>query len=284
MYDNRPSTKTKLAGLERFVRAAAFLSLGALFTFLLKSNRIDLLVIHDHSSIIVAVVVSLAVLALNELGGVIADRLRAHSHCPHQPGRSHRPHQPARVSDSCRQKCSCGGNHMAQNRLRWLLINALILMVPMLMSISTTLAVFDAGAAVHRGLKMNLSADYPVDSIVELTGFVARWEGLPENEIVVTRFIVSCCVADAVPIGVTVRWPEAAAFATNSWVYVKGVFRQENRPVGGGNKRARAGGIGGSHIADISDYEKPLSYIQAQIIRPVEALQQPYLYHDRHDH
>lgn len=232
MHNSHPS--------EQLVRAAAFLLLGALFAFLLVSNRINLLIIHGHSWTIAVAAMFLAVLGLNELLGFIAGRLRAQGHHP---------------------QCACSGNHTSQNKLKWLFVNAFIFMTPVLLSFSTTPTVFDANAAMHRGLKMNaLSADYQMGSIVELTGFVVRWEEMPRNEMVVTRFVVSCCVADAVPVGVIVRWPGAASYATNSWVYVKGLVQKENRPPRGGSE--------------------PYLFIQAYLITPVGKPEQPYLYHD----
>lgn len=237
---------------ERLVRAATFLLLSALFVFLLTSNRINLLIIHGHSWTIAVAAMFLAILGLNELWGFVHDATA----CFHP-------------------QCACSGNHITQNKLKWLFVNAFIFMAPVLLSFSTTPAVFDANAAMHRGLKMNiLSADYQIGSIVELTGFVVRWEDLPRDEIVVTRFIVSCCVADAIPVGVTVRWPGAASYAINSWVHVKGIVQQENRPPRGGSHSNSAS------KSDSNSGTKLRLFVQAYLITPVGKPEQPYLYHD----
>ncbi|MBI5960202.1 MAG: TIGR03943 family protein [Chloroflexi bacterium] len=59
----------------------------------------------------------------------------------------------------------------------------------------------------------------------EVIGFVYHDPQLDRsNEFMVARFIVSCCVADAQPIGMVVEWPESASLREDSWVRVRGVF------------------------------------------------------------
>lgn len=67
---------------------------------------------------------------------------------------------------------------------------------------------------------------------VDITGFVYR-EGDDESEpdrFTVARFVVSCCVADAQPVGLVVEAP-GADFANDTWVRVRGHF--EARTVAG---------------------------------------------------
>jgi putative membrane protein len=59
----------------------------------------------------------------------------------------------------------------------------------------------------------------------QLVGFVYRDERFPEDTFMVARFTVSCCVADAAPIGLVVRWPEAAEFPLDQWVEINGRFQ-----------------------------------------------------------
>jgi uncharacterized repeat protein (TIGR03943 family) len=66
-------------------------------------------------------------------------------------------------------------------------------------------------------------------SQVDFVGFVTRPSGLPEDEFVLTRFIISCCVADALSVQVRVVGVEPGAFAEDQWVRVRGTFY----PVGG---------------------------------------------------
>jgi putative membrane protein len=46
-----------------------------------------------------------------------------------------------------------------------------------------------------------------------VTGFVFRDSRFATDQFLVTRFLVSCCVADASVSGLVVRWPDAAALA-----------------------------------------------------------------------
>ncbi len=55
-------------------------------------------------------------------------------------------------------------------------------------------------------------------------GFVYRDERFAEDSFMVGRFILSCCVADASPVGLIVRWPEAQEFPADQWVEVRGHF------------------------------------------------------------
>lgn len=55
-------------------------------------------------------------------------------------------------------------------------------------------------------------------------GFVYRDERFAEDTFMVGRFIVSCCVADAAPIGLIVQWPATTGLTTDQWVEVAGHF------------------------------------------------------------
>ena len=58
-------------------------------------------------------------------------------------------------------------------------------------------------------------------------GFVYRDERFPAGTFMVSRFLLSCCAADASPIGLAVRWPEADFLDDDAWVWVSGVFSVE---------------------------------------------------------
>lgn len=62
------------------------------------------------------------------------------------------------------------------------------------------------------------------DEPVHVIGFVYRDDRFAADEFMVSRFTVSCCVADAAPIGLIVRWPDAPDLAADQWVEVKGTF------------------------------------------------------------
>ncbi|TMV15964.1 TIGR03943 family protein [Paenibacillus thermoaerophilus] len=57
---------------------------------------------------------------------------------------------------------------------------------------------------------------------VQLTGFVYKEDGMPDNRLVVSRFTVQCCSADAAPYGILVAWDQAGAIAKDTWVTVTG--------------------------------------------------------------
>lgn len=56
----------------------------------------------------------------------------------------------------------------------------------------------------------------------DVIGFVYHDDRLPEGQMLVSRFAVSCCVADAFAIGVIVESPDSANWASNTWVHVTG--------------------------------------------------------------
>ena len=58
-------------------------------------------------------------------------------------------------------------------------------------------------------------------------GFVYRDERFPAGTFMVSRFLLSCCAADAAPIGLAVQWPEAEFLEDDAWVWVTGVFSVE---------------------------------------------------------
>jgi uncharacterized repeat protein (TIGR03943 family) len=58
----------------------------------------------------------------------------------------------------------------------------------------------------------------------KLTGFVYRDSRHGYDSFMLSRFVVSCCVADATPIGLIVHGPEAAELANDQWVEVAGHF------------------------------------------------------------
>jgi putative membrane protein len=87
-----------------------------------------------------------------------------------------------------------------------------------------------------------------------VVGFVFRDERFGEDRFMVTRFVVSCCVADANVAGMVVRWPGAAELEADQWVEVRGVLEP--------------GQFDGQTVPTLA----------AQSVTPVEVPQQPYLY------
>ena len=60
-----------------------------------------------------------------------------------------------------------------------------------------------------------------------IRGFVYRDERFPAGTFMVSRFLLSCCAADAAPIGLAVRWPDAEFLEDDAWVWVDGIFSVE---------------------------------------------------------
>lgn len=88
-----------------------------------------------------------------------------------------------------------------------------------------------------------------------VVGFVYRDGRFDDGHFMVARFTLTCCVADALAIGVVVRNPEdATSFATDSWVKIEGYFQETE--------------FDGNLI--------PVLF--AEKITPVEQPDQPYLY------
>ena len=56
----------------------------------------------------------------------------------------------------------------------------------------------------------------------DVVGFVYRDIRLEDGQFMVARFSLTCCVADAVAIGMLVDWPDEANIPENVWVRVRG--------------------------------------------------------------
>lgn len=63
---------------------------------------------------------------------------------------------------------------------------------------------------------------------IELKGFVYKEEGLEQDQLVLSRFLITHCVADASIIGFISELPEASSLKENTWIEVKGVLDTTN--------------------------------------------------------
>ena len=70
------------------------------------------------------------------------------------------------------------------------------------------------------GVAQRLNA--PEAQKVGALGFVVRNEKAPADQFLLVRFLISCCAADASPMAVPVKWPEAHTLENNQWVKVFG--------------------------------------------------------------
>lgn len=94
---------------------------------------------------------------------------------------------------------------------------------------------------------------------VRVSGFIFRDEKFGDDHFLVTRFVVSCCVADANVLGLLVSIPDEmapalAALDDDQWVEVQGTFA--------------AGAVEGWHMP----------VVQVQQVTPIDVPAQPYLY------
>ncbi|MGX1262524.1 putative membrane protein [Rossellomorea marisflavi] len=66
--------------------------------------------------------------------------------------------------------------------------------------------------------------DSSIGKEIQLTGFIYKDEGFSKNEVVISRFTVTCCVADASVYGILSRSEELAALEPDTWVQVSGIL------------------------------------------------------------
>ena len=66
---------------------------------------------------------------------------------------------------------------------------------------------------------------------VDFVGFVTRYEDTPADELFLTRYVVTCCVADATIAQVRVVNATPGAFEPNDWVLVRGAIYPIGREV-----------------------------------------------------
>jgi uncharacterized repeat protein (TIGR03943 family) len=88
----------------------------------------------------------------------------------------------------------------------------------------------------------------------DLTGFVYREPTFGEDQFMIARYSVSCCVADASALGVPVAYADAAALEPGQWVRVLGAFQ----------------------VGNFRDNLLPI--LQVESVELIEQPQHPYLY------
>lgn len=89
---------------------------------------------------------------------------------------------------------------------------------------------------------------------VDVSGFIYREPSMAEDEFMIARFTMSCCVADAFPVGMPARSQQIGEFALGDWVRVRGEL------------------LAGSFQGEFA----PI--IQAGTLDAIEEPAQPYLY------
>lgn len=72
--------------------------------------------------------------------------------------------------------------------------------------------------------EMHMDLDKFKGREITLKGFVYKEEGLEQNQLVLARFLITHCVADAGIIGFISELPEATLLEENTWIEAKGVL------------------------------------------------------------
>jgi putative membrane protein len=105
-----------------------------------------------------------------------------------------------------------------------------------------------------RSFQANNGYDSFTNQEAKIVGFVYKDPRYGDGHFLATRFIVSCCVADAAVVGLVVRWPDAAMLEDDQWVEVSGKFAPST----------------------LDSWQPPL--LVAETVTPVDTPAQPYLY------
>lgn len=72
--------------------------------------------------------------------------------------------------------------------------------------------------------EMHMDIDKYKGREIELKGFVYKEDGLEKDQLVIARFLITHCVADAGIIGFISELPEASSIEVNTWIEAKGVL------------------------------------------------------------
>ncbi|WP_071527162.1 TIGR03943 family putative permease subunit [Nodosilinea nodulosa] len=89
----------------------------------------------------------------------------------------------------------------------------------------------------------------------KVTGFVTHIPGWPENMIMISRFVLTCCAADAYPVGLPVELPAGTAPpAADTWLAVEG--RMQTTVLEGKRRLA----IGSATLTEIPEPRTPYEY------------------------
>ena len=92
------------------------------------------------------------------------------------------------------------------------------------------LSIVDVAGALRSRDAMQALADRAGER-ASFVGFVTRDKGQPADELVLNRFLVSCCVADALSVQVRVAGAPPGEFRDDDWVRVTGAVYPLGREV-----------------------------------------------------
>lgn len=90
---------------------------------------------------------------------------------------------------------------------------------------------------------------------VKVSGFVTHIPGWPSNMIMISRFVLTCCAADAYPVGLPVELPVGTPRPEpDTWLEVEGTMQTETLD----DKRQLV--IGSATLTEISEPRNPYEY------------------------
>lgn len=89
---------------------------------------------------------------------------------------------------------------------------------------------------------------------VKVQGFVIHPAELPEQYLLLSRFVITCCAADAYPVGLPVKTQNRKAYPADTWLEVEGQMSTENL----GGKRQLT--IQASSLKQIQEPQNPYGY------------------------
>ncbi|MEL6440345.1 MAG: TIGR03943 family protein [Cyanobacteria bacterium J06621_8] len=70
--------------------------------------------------------------------------------------------------------------------------------------------------------------DAYTDQQANITGFVMHLAELPDNYVMLSRFVITCCAVDAYPIGIPVKLSKSRSnYPVDSWLEVQGTMQTE---------------------------------------------------------
>jgi uncharacterized repeat protein (TIGR03943 family) len=79
-----------------------------------------------------------------------------------------------------------------------------------------------------RTLNVYPEPDAYAGQAVNVQGFVIHPPEMPDEYLLVSRFVLTCCAADAYPVGLAVKLPQArAAYPSDMWIDVRGEMMTE---------------------------------------------------------
>jgi len=101
---------------------------------------------------------------------------------------------------------------------------------------------------------------------VNITGFVLHLPELPDNYVMLSRFVVTCCAVDAYPIGIPVKLDSSRSnYPVDSWLTVQGVMTVETISVK-------------DRVDDRAVRQKRSTVLSAQSIATIPTPADPYSY------